>query len=148
MLAGDRQPPAVHLLAYALNEHLKKSAGNTVDYIDPIEGQPVDRGESLVDLTSALNRGEVECLIVLGGNPALTAPPDSGLIAALEKAPLRIRLGLYEDETSRLCHWHLPEAHFLESWSDTRAFDGTASIVQPTIEPLHGGRSAMSFWQC
>jgi molybdopterin-containing oxidoreductase family iron-sulfur binding subunit len=78
----------------------------------------------------------------LSANPALTAPADIPFVKAMEKAPLRIHLGLYEDETARLCHWHLPEAHFLEAWSDTRAFDGTASIVQPVIEPLHGGRSA------
>ena len=56
--------------------------------------------------------------------------------------PLRVHLSLYDDETSALCHWHVPEAHFLESWSDARAFDGTASIVQPLIAPLYNGKSA------
>jgi molybdopterin-containing oxidoreductase family iron-sulfur binding subunit len=52
------------------------------------------------------------------------------------------RLGLYEDETSARCQWHIPEAHALEAWSDARAWDGTASIVQPLIAPLYGGKSA------
>ena len=60
----------------------------------------------------------------------------------MQKVPLRVHLSLYQDETSRQCHWHLPEAHYLEAWSDTRAYDGTASIVQPLIEPLYQGRSA------
>ena len=61
---------------------------------------------------------------------------------ALNKVPLRVHLSLYDDETSALCHWHVPEAHFLEAWSDARGYDGTASIVQPLIAPLYGGRSA------
>ncbi len=141
VLAGERQPAAVHLVAHAMNDRLK-STGSTLEYVSPVEWRPTSHSKSLADLTDALNRGEVECLIVLGGNPVLTAPADLAFAAALDKCPLRIHLGLYEDETSRLCHWHLPEAHFLEAWSDTRAFDGTASIVQPVIEPLHGGRSA------
>jgi molybdopterin-containing oxidoreductase family iron-sulfur binding subunit len=140
VIAGDRQPAAVHLLAYAMNDHLG-NVGKTVEYIEPIEARPVDRTQSLRELTDACGRGEVDCLLVLGGNPVLTAPADIPLVAQLEKVRQRIHLGLYEDETARLCHWHLPEAHFLEAWSDTRAHDGTASIVQPMIEPLHGGRS-------
>ncbi len=141
ILAGDRQPAAVHLLVHTINDHLK-NVGSTVDYTTPIEAQPEGRIESLTKLTESLERGEVECLVILSANAALTAPADIPFAKAMEKAPLRIHLGLYEDETARLCHWHLPEAHFLEAWSDTRAYDGTASIVQPVIEPLHGGRSA------
>ena len=55
---------------------------------------------------------------------------------------LRVHLGLYEDETAELCHWHIPEAHYLETWSDARAFDGTVTIMQPLIAPLYGGKSA------
>ena len=54
---------------------------------------------------------------------------------------LRAHLGLYLNETAEWCHWHVPEAHYLESWSDTRAYDGTASIVQPLIMPLYGGKT-------
>lgn len=140
VLAGDRQPAAVHLLAHAINDHLGNVA-KTVEYIAPIEARPVDRIQSLTELTDACGRGEVECLLVLGGNPVLTAPADIPFVEQLKKVPKRMHVGLYEDETARLCHWHFSEAHFLEAWSDTRAYDGTVSIVQPTIEPLHGGRS-------
>ncbi len=70
-----------------------------------------------------------------------TAPADLGFAKAVEKVKLRAHLSLYQDETSALCHWHVPQAHFLESWSDGRAFDGTASIVQPLIAPLYGGKT-------
>src|SRR5258708_35111676 len=81
-------------------------------------------------------------VVILGGNPVYMAPADLKFAEHLAKVPLRIHLGLHQDETAVLCDWHIPEAHYLESWSDGRAFDGTASIVQPLIAPLYGGRSA------
>ncbi|HEX4589810.1 MAG TPA: hypothetical protein VH120_07770, partial [Gemmataceae bacterium] len=81
--------------------------------------------------------------LILGGNPVFTAPADVNFRKCLDKVPLRIHLNQYEDETSRLCHWHVPEAHFLEAWGDARTFDGTATIMQPLIAPLYGGRSAL-----
>src|SRR5207244_13609237 len=102
----------------------------------PVEARPVDQSESLSELT------EAEVLLILGGNPVYTAPADLDFAERLHRAKLAFHLSLYQDETSRLCHWHLPEAHYLEAWSDTRAFDGTASIAQPLIAPLYGGHSA------
>ena len=85
--------------------------------------------------------------MILGGNPVFTAPADVPFAQALlhlsqKKGACTAHLSLHQDETSQLCQWQLPEAHFLESWSDTRGFDGTASIVQPLIDPLYQGRSA------
>jgi molybdopterin-containing oxidoreductase family iron-sulfur binding subunit len=60
-----------------------------------------------------MRRGEVRALFVLGGNPVYDAPADCGFREAYEQVPFRVHLGLYEDETSRRSHWHLPEAHFL-----------------------------------
>ena len=139
--AGDYQPPIVHALAHAMNQALG-NVGNTVVYTEPVEVNPVDQVASLEDLVKDLDAGAVEMLLVIGGNPVFTAPVDMGLGSRFQKARLRIRLGLYNDETSAACQWHLPETHFLESWSDARAFDGTVSIVQPLIPPLYQGRSA------
>ena len=86
-----------------------------------------------------MNAGTVDLLVILGGNPVYTAPADLKFADALGKVQLRVHLSLYDDETSALCHWHIPEAHFLEAWSDARAYDGTVSIVQPLIAPLYGG---------
>ncbi len=61
----------------------------------------------------------MELLVILGGNPVFTAPADFRFAERLQKVPLRFHLSLYQDETSRQCHWHLPEAHYLEAWSDT-----------------------------
>jgi molybdopterin-containing oxidoreductase family iron-sulfur binding subunit len=141
VLAGDRQPPAVHLLAHVLNDHLG-NVGQTVRYIDPIEARPGDRTQSLRELVEDMGQGRIDCLLILDGNPVYTAPADLPFAESMEKVPFRVHLSLYLDETSLRCPWHLPLAHYLEAWSDARAYDGTASIAQPLIEPLYQGRSA------
>jgi molybdopterin-containing oxidoreductase family iron-sulfur binding subunit len=141
VLAGLRQPEAVHLLAHALNEQLG-NVGQTVIHTAPVEAEPVDQFQSLRELSDDMENGHVEMLIIIGGNPVFTAPADFHFAERMQKVKLRVHMGLYQDETSRLCHWHLPEAHYLESWGDTRAYDGTVSIVQPLIHPLYQGRSA------
>jgi len=141
VVAGDEQNPTLHLLAHAMNRALG-NVGQTVIYTDPIEAAPVDQAESLRQLVADMQGGAVETLLILGGNPVYTAPADVPFAEALNKVAFRAHLSLYEDETSTLCHWHLPEAHYLESWSDGRAYDGTVSIQQPLIAPLYDGRTA------
>ena len=141
VIAGDSQPPHVHVLAHAMNQTLG-NAGKTVVYTRTAEAEPVNQLESLRDLVADMNAGKVDLLVIVSGNPVYTAPVDLQFAGALNKVQLRAHLSLYDDETSALCQWHIPEAHFLEAWSDARAFDGTTSIVQPLIAPLYGGRSA------
>jgi Fe-S-cluster-containing dehydrogenase component len=140
-VAGEAQPPSVHALAHLMNDALGNT-GRTVVHIEPVETEPVDQLESLRELTADMRAGRVDALLILGGNPVFTAPADLDFAGALARVPFRARLGLEEDETSALCRWHLPEAHPLESWGDLRAFDGTATIVQPQIAPLYDGRTA------
>ena len=146
VVAGAHQPPIVHSLAAIMNEKLG-NAGKTVFYTDSIEANPVDQLASLQDLVKDLDAGTVEVLLILGGNPAFSAPVELGMRDRLKKAKLRIRLGLHADETSEVCHWQVPETHFLETWGDARAFDGTVTIQQPLIQPLYGGRSALQMLQ-
>jgi molybdopterin-containing oxidoreductase family iron-sulfur binding subunit len=141
VIAGDAQPPVVHALAHALNDALG-NVGTTVTYTTPVEVAPENQLGSLRDLVAGMRAGAVECLLILGVNPVYDAPVDLDFASALEKVPLRVHQGLYADETARLCQWHVPEAHYLESWGDVRAFDGTATIIQPLIAPLYGGRTA------
>ncbi len=140
VVPGEEQTPAVHLLVHAMNRALG-NVGQTVLYTDPVETAPVDQAESLRRLVADMQAGAVETLLILGGNPVYTAPADIPFAEALAKVPFRAHLSLYEDETSALCHWHLPEAHYLESWGDGRAYDGTVSLQQPLITPLYNGRS-------
>jgi MoCo/4Fe-4S cofactor protein with predicted Tat translocation signal len=141
VIAGDQQPPGVHALAHAMNQALD-NVGKTVVYTDPVEANPVDQIASLRELVQDIETGAVRILLMLGGNPVYTAPVDFGFAEQLAKVPLRIHSGLYEDETSAYCHWHIPETHYLESWSDIRAYDGTVTILQPLIAPLYSGKSS------
>ena len=86
-----------------------------------------------------MDAGQVEVLVILGGNPVFTAPADLKFAERLGKVSLVVYHGLYVDETAELCHWNVPEAHPLESWGDARAYDGTVTIMQPLIAPLYDG---------
>jgi MoCo/4Fe-4S cofactor protein with predicted Tat translocation signal len=141
VVAGESAPIGAHLLAHAINAALG-NVGTTVVYGEPPAAEPVDQAASLRDLVTALNAGTVELLVLLETNPVYAAPADLEFAAALAKAKTRIHHGLYLDETADLCHWHIPAAHYLESWSDTRAFDGTTTIIQPLIAPLYDGKTA------
>lgn len=141
VIAGDEQPPIVHALAYAINNALG-NFGQTVLFTDAVEPAPAAHFSSLAELAREMEAGAVELLVILGGNPVYTAPADLAFAERLKKVKLRAHLSLYEDETSELCQWHVPEAHYLEAWSDTRAFDGSVTITQPLIAPLYQGRSA------
>ncbi len=141
VIAGPEQSAALHALAHAIN-HALGNAGRTVHHTDPVDAEAVDHCDSLAELTRQMEAGEVESLVILGGNPVYDAPGDLDFAAALEAVPFRAHLGPYEDETAYLCHWHVPESHFLEAWSDVRCYDGTVSIVQPLIKPLYPSRSA------
>ena len=141
VIAGDGQPPIVHALAHAMNDVLG-NVGATVTYTQTAEVEPIDQRAGLKQLVDDMNAGTVTLLVVLGTNPVYSAPVDLKFGDAMEKVALRVHLGLYEDETAALSHWHIPEAHYLESWSDVRADDGTVTIIQPLISPLYGGKSA------
>jgi len=138
VIAGDTQPPAVHALAHAMNDALG-NVGTTVTYSEPVEINPINQIESLTELVSAIDEGSVDILVIIGGNPAFDAPVDLNLTEALQKVRLVVHQNLYENETSALSHWHLPSTHYLETWGDARAYDGTVSIMQPLISPLFDG---------
>jgi MoCo/4Fe-4S cofactor protein with predicted Tat translocation signal len=141
VVAGPRQPAAVHAMAHALNQALG-NVGSTVVHTEAVVADPVDQIASLGELASDIAAGQVKVIVIVGGNPVFTAPADLGFANLLKKVPLRVHHGLYHDETAVQCHWHIPATHYLEEWSDARAFDGTISLVQPLIAPLYGGKSA------
>jgi molybdopterin-containing oxidoreductase family iron-sulfur binding subunit len=143
VISGDHQPPVVHALAHAINQTLG-NVGQTVVYTETVDANPVNRNESLHALVEDMRAGKVDVLLILGGNPAYDAPADLEFASALKSnaVNLKVFLGSHRNETAELCQWHVPEAHYLESWSDARAYDGTVSIIQPLIEPLYGGKTA------
>jgi molybdopterin-containing oxidoreductase family iron-sulfur binding subunit len=139
ILAGRRQPPLVHALVHAMNAAL----GNLGQTIELRGAASTDGTGTLAELAGAIDKGQVETLVMLGGNPAYDAPVDLDFGSLLNKVKTTIRLGLHADETSSAAAWHLPAAHYLESWGDARTSDGTIVPIQPLIEPLAGGRTAL-----
>ncbi len=141
LVAGSLQPPQVHALAAWLNEALG-NAERAVIYLEPPEAS--DSAAPLSELVEEASQGRVQTLLVLDANPVYGLPA-ADAAAALGKIPFAAHLGLYQDETARLCRWHVPRAHALESWGDALAFDGTASLLQPLIAPLYNGRTDFEF---
>jgi MoCo/4Fe-4S cofactor protein with predicted Tat translocation signal len=141
VVAGDGQPARVHALAHSINRQLG-NVGQTVEYVEPVEARPEDHSASIKALVDDMAAGEVSLLVILEGNPVYSTPAALDFAKHLANVKLAVHLSQHYDETSFFCHWHVPAAHFLESWGDARAFDGTASIVQPLIAPLYGGRTA------
>ncbi|MES2788676.1 MAG: TAT-variant-translocated molybdopterin oxidoreductase [Planctomycetota bacterium] len=137
---GAGQSAEVHALVHAINQSLG-NVGHTVTYIDPVAVSPPQPGSGLHELVTEINVGDVQTLIILGGNPVYNAPGELNFEKLLSKVSLRLHLSDFQDETSFLCDWHIPAQHYLESWSDIRAADGTVSLVQPLIAPLYGGKS-------
>jgi MoCo/4Fe-4S cofactor protein with predicted Tat translocation signal len=139
IVAGERQPAAVHAAVCALNA-LLGNTGKTVSYYETKDAA-LPSVSSLTSLVSAMKGGAIQTLVILGGNPVFDAPADLDFAAAMAKVPHTIALGHMVDETSSSAEWHVPRAHYLESWEDARAVGGTLSVVQPLILPLFGGRT-------
>jgi len=138
VLAGQRQPLAVHALAHAMNAALG-NVGKTVVFHDC----PVPQEGSIGELAKALTGGEVTTLAVLGGNPVYNAPVELDWAATQRKAKLIVRLGHYEDETYAVSDWSIPQLHYLESWGDARTSDGSLVPIQPLIAPLFEGMTEL-----
>ena len=141
VIAGEYQSAAVQILVHAINDALG-NIEKTIKYTAPVEARPENHRDSLRELVTDMKQGEVGLLLILAGNPVYNAPADLNINEAFAKVNLCIQLGLYENETTEACHWHIPEVHYLETWSDARAADGTVSIIQPLIAPLYDGKSA------
>ena len=145
ILVGESQPPLVHALGHVLNLALgnvgepMEARPFPVTIAEPVAVSPPDPKSTLDDLADDLVDGKVDALVILGGNPVYTAAADLDFSGRMDHAAFRVHVGLYADETAARCHWHVNAAHFLESWGDLRAFDGTVSMMQPLIAPLYNG---------
>jgi molybdopterin-containing oxidoreductase family iron-sulfur binding subunit len=141
VVAGERQPAAVHALAHRLNAALGND-GRTVEYIDPVAADAGAQAISLPELAAEMRAGQVQTLMILDSNPAYASPADLAFTEALAKVPFSLHLGSYADETAVACIWHVPQTHTLESWGDARAYEGTVSLIQPLIAPLYATHTA------
>ncbi|WP_010587455.1 TAT-variant-translocated molybdopterin oxidoreductase [Schlesneria paludicola] len=137
IVAGPSQSPEVIAAIYRLNAQLG-NLGETVTFLAEPESTAVDTIDPLATLAEEMERGDVETLIVLGGNPAYES---ASFATAMAKVKHRVRLGAYVDETSQASNWHLPRAHQMEVWGDGYSYDGILTIRQPLIDPIFSSRS-------
>jgi Fe-S-cluster-containing dehydrogenase component len=141
VLVGEQQPAVVHAAAHALNV-LLGNAGIAVSYApSPIALCAGPEHDSLAALRDALASRAVETLLVFDTNLGYASPGEFDLARLIKAAPESFYLAQFADATAAACNWVIPRAHVLESWADTRALDGTTSIVQPVLAPLYGGRT-------
>ena len=140
VIPGEQAAPGVHLAAIAMNQALG-NVGKTVVYTETVNPMPTVEIDDLKQLVGDLNAGKVDWLVILDTNPVYSAPADLEFEKAMGHAKTVVHMGLYVDETADVADWHINQAHYLENWSDVRAYDGTVSIVQPMIDPLYGGKS-------
>jgi molybdopterin-containing oxidoreductase family iron-sulfur binding subunit len=141
VVVGANQPADVHAIAASINQGLDNQ-GSTVFYAPTVDQQ--DRPRHVDDakaLAADMKAGKVAGLLILGGNPAYNMPADLDFAAALAKVKISMHLSMYDNETSKLANWHLNRAHYLESWGDSRSYDGTQTVMQPLLEPLYDGMS-------
>jgi molybdopterin-containing oxidoreductase family iron-sulfur binding subunit len=149
VVAGERQPAAVHALAIAMNERLGNLGGAAgarrapLAFVEPVIPEADDGAQDLGALASEMRAGRVDTLLAIAVNPSYDAPADVDWAAGLRRVPDSIYAGLYENETARGCRWFVPVPHQLEAWGDGRAYDGTVSLVQPLLRPLHDGRTEL-----
>ena len=134
VIAGERQPWPVHVLAHALNESLG-NLGRTISYSEPVLYEPAG-AISVRALTEQMRRGEVDTLVIAENDPVYALPPTLAFADALARVETSVYLGPFPNETSQRCSWQVPARHALESWGDAVAYDGTVTFQQPLIEPL------------
>jgi molybdopterin-containing oxidoreductase family iron-sulfur binding subunit len=138
---GPDQPPEVHALAHAMNEKLG-ARGATFDLIEPVAHASEDQGVSLRDLVADMRAGKVTTLLIVDSNPVFAAPGALGFAEALQRVGFSVALSPTPDETFGAATWAIPMTHPWETWGDARAYDGTATVLQPQAMPLYGGISA------
>jgi MoCo/4Fe-4S cofactor protein with predicted Tat translocation signal len=154
VIPGLYQDASVTALAAAINSALGNTGKTVLVSAESAIPLASDQLAGFKALVADLNAGKVDWLVMLNTNPIYDAPADLEFAVAFEKAfpafnspGVAVHVGSHVNETGLICHWHIPTAHYLESWSDARSYDGTVSIVQPLIDPLYGGRSAHDVFQ-
>ncbi len=146
IVVGPGSSLACHNAALTVNA-AQGAVGKTVFYTETVAPIPSEHVADLKALVADMNAGKVQWLVMLGVNPLYNAPVDLEFEAAFNKVPNSVHLGSHVDETGFYSTWHINKTHYLESWTDARAYDGTISIVQPMIAPLYNGKSAHDVFQ-
>ncbi|MEE9385574.1 MAG: 4Fe-4S dicluster domain-containing protein [Nannocystaceae bacterium] len=140
IVVGERQPAAVHALAHFVNGLIGDTGAGVPGHVRFRYDVDAPQVESTALLGPGLNDGSIETVVCLGCNPAYDASGALGLGESLKQAKLLVHAGMHRDETGQLAHAHFPVTHYLEAWGDLESSDGSTTICQPLIAPLHEGK--------
>jgi molybdopterin-containing oxidoreductase family iron-sulfur binding subunit len=140
LVVGYNQRAWIHAVAFAINSALGNVGRSVI-----VRSSLLPAAKTLAELTSDMNRGAIDTLILLDVNPVFTSSAEINFAEAIKKVGTSIHLGYHVDETAQASTWHFPRSHFLESWGDLVGSDGIAAIVQPLIEPLYPSLSEITF---
>ncbi|MGD9896095.1 MAG: 4Fe-4S dicluster domain-containing protein [Candidatus Methylacidiphilaceae bacterium] len=132
VVVGREYPESAALLGLAINAAFEKRSA--LDLIAPLE----EETRSLESIAEEIRKDNIQALLIFGANPVYTAPVDLDWMRLQRSVRQVIHFGLLADETGQASHWHAPMAHYLESWGDALAPDGTYLSAQPMILPLFG----------
>lgn len=139
VLPGSNLPAPVQQLVQWINV-LIGATKHTVQYVElPDAGEVL----SISQLAAIIGQGQVETLVILGGNPVYNAPANLGWKKLQQSVKQVVRLGYYFDETALESDLNIASTHYLESWSDGRTYAGALLPVQPMILPLFDGISEL-----
>lgn len=138
LLVGRRLPTSLQALGLALNSALG-SVGTTL----LVQPRRTSTSTTLTQLAEKIRSGTIRTLIILGGDPVYNAPADMNWAALQSSVPNTLHLSSLPNATSKQSTWSIPGTHYLESWGDALAVDGSYLSIQPMIQPLWAGASQL-----
>jgi MoCo/4Fe-4S cofactor protein with predicted Tat translocation signal len=129
----------VQMIVNAINQQVG-AYGTTIDTATAVNyRQGIDK--NFVDLIDQMERGDVGAILINEANPAYNYHDADRFKKALGKVRLSVSFGRKMDETTSLCHYSLPDHHYLENWGDVEPKSGITCFIQPTIYPLFKTRA-------
>ena len=131
---------STQILVNAINAAIG-SYGTTIDLDNPSKRYAGNDAE-FKEFINEMNRGEVGAVFFLDSNPAYDAIDSKGFTDALAKVSLKVSFSDRKDETSSLCDAIAINQNYLESWGDASVYEGSFSVIQPTINPVFNSRQA------
>lgn len=140
IVLGDRYSKECHLVAAAIN-------GALGAYSEIISGVKHDVPKLSSIKALAKDAANLDTLFILGeSDPVFDAPADVDFGKTISDVETVVHVGPRTNLTAKAATWHVPAAHYLESWGDCVTTSGYYSVQQPVISPLWGGVSEIEFY--
>ena len=113
----------------------------TVDFATPHALSTTAMRVETTAFVSALSAGEVDVLVIIGGDPLYSLPPSTRFAEALRSVKSVVHVTPFANETTQIAHWVLPADTPLESWGDYSPQPGVEGLVQPVMGALYDTRA-------